>query len=160
MVHKTVLAGACLLLVGAGGGSVDAKESKAHARAMEGIAQDIAALKGDFPQLADFSPQKHGNVDRLSIEYAFRTHTPRHSGGWTAAVPSPDDDGLWFYIDLHDPASTAQIHTQPMEPSRCLNGWRVSFLILEGGATKSVRSSLAAILEKHGVKFCEEKERP
>ena len=85
-----------------------------HADAIRAIAKDIAALKDRYPQLADFDVDKHCQPDDLKISYGYRTHDPEHRGGWTAAVPNPDPDGIWFYIDFHDPKSMRQIHTQPV----------------------------------------------
>jgi hypothetical protein len=71
-------------------------------------------------------------------------------------VPNPDADGLWFHIDVHDPASTAQIHTQPMVEPLCLGRRRVSFLVLEGADAGAVGGELRAILGRHGVSRCPE----
>jgi hypothetical protein len=127
-----------------------------YAKAIQSIAAEIAVLKKEFPELKDFSPAK--NTRGLIIEYAYHTHESTHPGGWTAGVPNPDDDGLWFYIDLHEFNSMAQIHTQPMTgPSQCLGNNRVSFLILTGRSTRHVGGAIQTILEKHGVKRCDEK---
>jgi hypothetical protein len=121
---------------------------------LKAIARDIEKLKPKFPQLKDFSAQKHFVPSRAVINYSFHTHAPKHRGGWTAGVPNPDNDGLWFYIDLHDPNSTAQIHTQPLTMEFCLGGKRVSFLSLEGTDTKSVAPAIREILRKHGAHEC------
>jgi hypothetical protein len=78
---------------------------------MQAIAQDIANLRSKVPELQDFSPGK--NAKGLTINYAYHTHKAKHRGGWTAGVPNPNDDGVWFYINFHDPHSIAQIDTQP-----------------------------------------------
>ena len=125
------------------------------AKAIQSIAVEIAALKKDFPELKDFSPTK--NARGLLIDYAYHTHKATHRGGWTAGVPNPDDDGLWFYIDLHEPGSMAQIHTQPVTgPANCLGNMQVTFLILTGKDTRPVGSAIGAILKKHGVRLCDE----
>lgn len=131
----------------------------AEAKILKKVARDIEKLKSDFPQLEDFSVRKHfdSSLKRQpvpAIVYSFHTHAARHAGGWTAGVPNPDDDGVWFYIDLHDPDSTAQIHTQPVTMSLCLGDKRVSFLILEGAGTKSLDPVIREILRKHGVHEC------
>lgn len=126
-----------------------------HQATLVDVAKDIAALKAEFPQLKDFSP---ANLDRqtLSISYRFRTHEPRPGAGWTAGVPAPDVDGVWFHLDFHDPGSTAQIHTQPAEAGsgECIGGMKVSFLIREGAQTPSLNGPIWRILRKHGVKRC------
>jgi hypothetical protein len=122
-----------------------------YARAMCDIAHDIAVLKHGFPQLAEFKPQA---LDGLKITYAFRTHPAPHSGGWTSGVPNPDNDGVWFYIDMHDADSTAEIHTQPMTVDQCIGDKRVSFLILEGDATRSLSGEIEKILRNHGIGRC------
>src|SRR5437016_7607018 len=84
--------------------------------AIQAIGKDIARLKHKFPQLGEFSVSQHVHPDRLTIDYAYRTHRAEHRGGWTAGVPNPNDDGVWFFIDFHAPDSTAEIHTQPAQP--------------------------------------------
>src|SRR4051812_4843641 len=81
---------------------------------LQEVARDIATLKQQFTQLKEFSPPKHLDPDRLVINYAYRTHKALFSGGWTSAVPNPNEDGVWFYVDFHDPNSRQQIHTQPV----------------------------------------------
>jgi hypothetical protein len=71
-------------------------------------------------------------------------------------VPNPNDDGVWFYIDFHDPHSTRQIHTQPMIAKYCLGDQRLSFLILEGKKSKPVGGNIWQILQQHGVEPCSE----
>ena len=125
-----------------------------EAQALAAIARDIEGLKATYPQLAGFSL---ANVDAatLTISYAHRTHKATHAGGWTSGVPNPDDDGVWFHIDLHDADSTAQIHTQPMTGTpRCLGDKRVGFLILEGAKTTSVNGALWEVFRKAGVVEC------
>src|SRR2546430_2279464 len=92
--------------------------SKAHAdavdyaRVMQQITNDIAALRTTYPKLADFDAARAFSAAQLTLTYDFHTHAPEARGGWTSGVPNPDADGLWFYIDLHDADSTAEIHTQ------------------------------------------------
>jgi hypothetical protein len=120
------------------------------------IARDIERLQPDFPQLEAFSAARNLDAATLQITYAYRTHAARHPGGWTAGVPNPDDDGLWFLVDFHDPASTAQLHTQPMTgPALCLGDKRVAFLILEGAKARPVQGAIHAVLVRHGVVECE-----
>jgi len=126
-------------------------EPLSHADAIRAIAKDIAALKGTHPQLVDFDVEKHCHPDRLVIDYDYHTHPPRHRGGWTAGVPNPDPDGVWFYIDFHDPDSMAQIHTQPVVPERRRGDKRVMFLMLQGEKTKSLSGPIEEILARHGV---------
>lgn len=126
-------------------------EPPSHADAIRAIAADIAALKTSFPQLADFDVDKHCHPDRLMIEYGHKTHPPKHRAGWTGGVPNPDPDGVWFYIDFHDPKSTRQIHTQPVVLERRRSDKRVMFLILEGEKTKALAGHIDRILARHGV---------
>lgn len=121
------------------------------------IGKDIAALKAEYPQLTEFSVSKDVQSKELVIRYDYHTHQARHAGGWTAGVPNPDDDGIWFRIDFHDPASNLQIHTQPVLPPYCFEDKKLSFLILEGKKTKLVADAIWTIFLKHGVKYCPEK---
>lgn len=119
------------------------------------IARDIEGVKGEFPQLAEFSAERNLHAGGPSISYAYRTHKPEPRGGWTSGVPNPDEDGIWFYLDFHDPASTAEIHTQPASRGgQCLGNMKVSFLILEGTKTSRVSGAIWQILKKHGVADC------
>ena len=116
------------------------------------VSQDISKLKDRYPQLQEFSSTKHADLTELRVSYGYRTHRAERPGGWSAAVPNPDPDGIWFYIDLHDPDSKAQIHTQPVPNSHSRVGNKsVSFLILEGSKTKPVAGEIAAILKRHGA---------
>jgi hypothetical protein len=124
----------------------------AYPKAIQAFAQGIEALKKDFPQLQEFSATKHCQSASLTISYEFKTHPPERTGGWTSGVPSPDPDGIWFYIDLHDPDSTLQIDAQPLAGERlCFGKKRVQVLILEGARTKSVAGPIHTILRKLGV---------
>lgn len=126
-----------------------------YAGMIKTMAQRIEALKPFYPQLQQFSVTANVNPERLIIDYEFHTHQPSRAGGWTDGVPHPDNDGIWFYIDLHDADSMAQIHTQPITGTpMCLGNKRVTFLILEGAKTKSISSALWQILREHGAKEC------
>lgn len=125
-----------------------------YARVLRDVAHDIAALKSEYPQLADFDPAAGSNSEAAKISYQFHTHAAPRSGGWTSGVPNPDSDGLWFYIDFHDADSTLQIHTQPITAVQCLGEKRVSFLIMEGDATRRVEGAIEKILRDHGVGRC------
>ena len=116
------------------------------------VARDIAALKDQFPQLAEFSADKT-DVDDFRISYDYHTHAPTHRGGWTSGVPNPDQDGVWFHLDFHDPDSMAQIHTQPVVPMGRLGTKVVMLLILEGRKTKPLAGKLWEILRLYGVKL-------
>jgi hypothetical protein len=118
------------------------------------VSEDLATLESEYPQLAEYSVPKASDVEKLTISYGFHTHRAEHPGGWTAGVPNPDPDGLWFYIDLHDPSSRAQIHTQPGTAPICFGSNRVSFLILEGSRTKPVAQAIWEILQRGGAKAC------
>ena len=116
------------------------------------VARDIESLKPRYPQLQNFSLEKHVDPKNLWIDYAFHTRQAQHKGGWTSGVPNPEPDGIWFYIDLHDSNSTAQIHTQPIIPDYGrIDGKIVWFLILEGAATKSIAQDIALIFKRHGA---------
>ena len=114
--------------------------------ALQKMAAEIEHLKREFPQLEQFSATLNTDRARLVIQYAFHTHRAERRGGWTAGVPNPDDDGTWFYIDLHDAASTAQIDTQPSMLPMCFGRMRATFLILEGERTKPLAERLGTIL--------------
>ncbi len=115
--------------------------------------EEISELKNTYPQLKEFSIHKHADIENLKVDYAYHTHKPEHSGGWTSGVPNPDSDGIWFYIDLHDKDSTAQIHTQPITGiSLRVGDKRVCFLILEGTETKSLGDKILSILKANGAK--------
>jgi hypothetical protein len=127
-----------------------------YRRSIEGIAHDIERLKDSYPQLKDFSVAENLKADKHRISYGYHTHKPTGRGGWTPSVPNPDEDGMWFYIDFHDRASTLQIHTQPVAVPYCVGAMRLSFLSLEGTKTKSVEGAIWNILKKHGATRCDQ----
>ena len=126
-----------------------------YAAIIKVVASDIAGLRTEFPQLRDFSATQNVMFDRLAIDYAYHTHRYNGpSGGWVAHAPNPDDDGLWLYIDFHEPDSTAQIHTQPVTPAICFGEKRATFLLLEGKQTRPLGARIKAILDARGVTPC------
>ena len=117
------------------------------------VSEEILKLKETYPQLREFTVDKHTDVQRLRIDYSYHTHKPEHIGGWTSGVPNPDPDGVWFYIDLHNEDSNAQIHTQPISGSSLQFGnKKICFLILEGETTKSLSKEISSILKRSGAK--------
>ena len=129
-----------------------ADEPQYHAF-IKSIAEDITVLKKTHPQLKEFSADKHVDIENLRIDYGYHTYEPERTGGWTSGVPNPNPDGVWFYIDLHEKDSTAQIHTQPItSPSLQFGDKQVGFLILEGAETPSIADELISILDQHGAK--------
>jgi hypothetical protein len=126
----------------------------ADADVLRAVARDLEALGSEFPQLREFSSTAQFDTRSMRIGYSFRTHAPPKTGGWTSGVPEPDDDGVWFSIDIHDPASTLQLHTQPMTTALCLGDKRVSFLLREGRKTKSLYGPIWKVLAHHGVREC------
>jgi hypothetical protein len=125
-----------------------------YPKLIENVAREIAGLKNDFPQLRGFSSIDNVDIDNLRISYAYHTHEPERTGGWTSGVPHPDADGIWFDIDLHDARSTAEMHTQPISASMCLGDKKVMFLILEGADTRSANAALWKILRRNGAHEC------
>ena len=121
---------------------------------LRAVAADIEKLKGDFPQLRDFSAATHLRAEPPGIGYAFHTHAPARTGGWTSGVPHPDADGVWFHVDLHSPGSALQLHQQPVTAALCLGESRVSFLILEGQETRSLQGAIWSALAKQGAREC------
>jgi hypothetical protein len=116
------------------------------------VSEEISKLKETYPQLKEFSIDKHADIENLKVSYSYHTHKSKRSGGWTSGVPNPDPDGIWFYIDLHDKGSTAQIHTQPITGTSLRVGNKsVCFLILEGKTTKSVAGKISSILKQNGA---------
>jgi hypothetical protein len=117
------------------------------------IAGDIELLRRQYPQLAEYRA-----VDALrrdcTIDFGWHTHRAAQTGGWSAGVPTPDADGIWFYIGIYDPNgpdAQSQINTQPVVPNWWLGDRKVTFLLLEGAHTHSVASELHAILEHRGM---------
>jgi hypothetical protein len=131
--------------------------------ALQAVARDIAALKSQFPQLRAFSADTHFRAEDLVVDYAYRTYRPqpqvgRPFGGWSVQVPNPYADGVWFYINFHDPDLALQIDTQPaMVPMLCFDRMRFTFLILEGKETKPLDGPIRAILTPHGARRCGER---
>jgi hypothetical protein len=118
------------------------------------IASDIEALRARHPKLAEFRADR--NRQDCTIRYQHRCGPPTGGGGWTGAVPSPQPDGVWFYVSLWDPndpgAANLQIHTQPVLPDWRIGARRVTFLIRDGQRPPKVADDLMAILAKHGMR--------
>jgi hypothetical protein len=154
LVALLVLLLACLVP----GGRITAAQQD-YLNVLQAVARDIAGLRGEFPQLKEFSPAVNVNPKGIAgpaIDYGYHTHRAKQAGGWTSGVPNPNDDGVWFWIDVHDADTRAQIDTQPMTGAAlCLDDKRVQFLILEGKKTKSVGGRIWAILKDHGVAPCD-----
>lgn len=119
--------------------------------ALERITAGIEGLKSDYPQLSDFTAETHYEPARLVIRYGYKTHKAPGGGGWTSGVPHPDDEGVWFYIDIHDPASTAQVHRQPIVQRYRFLDQEVMFLMLEGRKTESLHGAIVQIFVRNGV---------
>lgn len=120
------------------------------------IAHDLEELRASCPNLADFDVARHADVTTARIEYGHHTHTSTRRGGWASAVPNPDPDGVWLYIDVHDATSSAQIHTQPVVPMNDLGGGkRLMMLLLEGSSAPPCAAKIRAILDHRsaGVRF-------
>jgi hypothetical protein len=133
------------------GGGVASQHADVFVEAIRSIGRSIAALKPIYPQLADFDVERNVSPDHLWITYKYRTTRSKRPGGWTAQVPNPESDGVWFYVDFHDHDSTSQIHTQPFTGRFAFRDKSVSFLILEGPRTKSLQPAIWKILRQHGV---------
>lgn len=143
--------------------TASARSPRDYAAIMAAVAADIAALKAEFPQLVEFSPES--NLDRRDrerpvIDYAYHAYHPqpqegRRFGGWSSYVPNPDADGVWFYIAFYDRESALQIDTQPaVWHPLCLGRKHITFLILDGKKTASPAGPINAILRRHGAKGC------
>ena len=146
---------AALLCAGTALFAAPALASSPDAATLALIAQGIEDQKERYPQLREFSVRANADLVALTISYGYRTHKARHAGGWTAGVPNPGEDGVWFNIDFHDAASTLQIHTQPaLGVAHCLGHMRVGFLILEGSRTASVNGAIWQVLKRYGVAEC------
>ncbi len=113
---------------------------------------EITMLKKTYPQLKKFSIDEHVDIENLRIDYSYHTHESDRGVGWTSGVPHPYSDGIWFYIDLHDKNSSAQIHTQPVTGISFKFGKKnICFLILEGSETKSISDDIISIFKQNGA---------
>lgn len=135
-----------LLLTGASAMSADNVD---YLKIIKAIAIDIEKLKDEYPQLSEYTMMTALNEEQMTIEYAYRTHQPQGFGGWTSRVPNPNEDGIWFYLDIHDSDSTRQIHTQPIVPTIKVGNKVCMLLLLEGKQTKSVHHIFWEIINKH-----------
>ena len=118
------------------------------------VASHIAGFRSEFPQLRDFSATQNVLFGKLAIDYAYHASLRRPVGRMGGARAESDDDGVWLYIDFHDPDSAAQIHTQPVAPAICFGEKRATFLLLEGKQTKPLGERIKAILDARGVRSC------
>jgi hypothetical protein len=127
------------------------RRDPAYESTLRAVAEAIEALKPEYPQLEEFSAARSFNAPHLNITYDYRVGPPPRTGGWTGGMPSPKDDGVMLYIDLHDPKSEQQLHTQPRVPLFRFKNKAVMLLMLEGRGTKSLRRAIVRIFEDHGV---------
>lgn len=134
-------------------GSFARAEEMNYSQIITEIGRDLAALVQDHPLFQDFSCTKHVHPRALRIDYAFRTHDDPKKKGWLKGVPNPDPDGIWLYIDFHDPDSQAQLHTQPVVPRASIGAKEVLFLLFQGQGTDSLELRIRNILEAHGIRF-------
>jgi hypothetical protein len=117
------------------------------------IADDIERIRSEYPQLVEFRAATALRGD-CTMSYEHHTHRATTRGGWSAGVPHPDPDGIWFYIGIYDPAgpeAMSQIHTQPVVPDWWIRDRKVMVLVLEGDQTKRAGQALLAILQRHGM---------
>lgn len=115
------------------------------------IASDIEKLTRQYAQLANYRAVDQAEC---TIRFAHKTHRSTARGGWSAGVPQPDPDGIWFYIGIYDPRgpeAQAQIHMQPVVPDWWIGSRKVMFLILEGDKTTPAAGAIMKILERHGL---------
>jgi hypothetical protein len=120
------------------------------AEVIAAIAREIAQLKPGCPQLVELDPDKHVEPSLARLQYGYHTHRSTRRGGWTSGVPNPDPDGVWLYVDIHDPSSMSQIHTQPAVPMLDVGGKRLMMLLLEGEGVPSCAGKIWAILGRYG----------
>ena len=105
--------------------------------------------------LSKFDTEQNVDLNALSIEYAHNTERSKINAGWRAGVPAPQENGVWFYVDLHDVDSTKQLHTQPLSAGPyCYAEKLVAVLILQGAKTKPFSKPLMEILHRNGVRPC------
>lgn len=117
------------------------------------IAADLEALRPQFPALVEY---RADTAQRRVcwIEYGWHTHKAAQTGGWSAGVPSPDRDGVWFYIGIYDPngpEASSQINTQPMTPNWWVGDRKVMYLMLVGDDVHGLGDQVMAVLTKHGL---------
>ena len=129
----------------------DTLAAMSEAEVLCSIADDIAALRPRYPQLAGFRTAKHCDPQQLEIGYQHHCDPPRGGAGWRGATPDPRPDGIWLHIDFHEPDSMAQIHTQPVVVRRTFRKLDVMVLMVEGQDVPSVSVEIQAILDRHGV---------
>src|SRR5215471_7809262 len=160
---KAIIVLLCVAFSCAGQSGTPDTAPASQVKIINAIGQDIANLKAKFPQLREFSVSNNVLSQRLIISYEYHTHIYQIGGSsrsnpWTGsrarAWPEPDDDGVWFYIDFHDPASGSRYDTQPGDPQDCFEDKKVQFSILQGKKTNPVADEIRKILEQHGVKPC------
>ena len=117
------------------------------------IAADLETLRPQFPALVEYRADT-AQQRPCWISYGWHTHRSTSTGGWTAGVPNPDRDGVWFYIGIYDPKgpeASAQINTQPMTPNWWIGDRKVMYLVLAGDGVHGLEERVMAVLTKHGL---------
>jgi hypothetical protein len=121
------------------------------------IASDIELLRARFPQLVEYRTAAAMHRDCV-IEYGWHIGRPTgRGGGWTAQVPDPERDGVWFYVGLYDPngpEANDQINSQPIMPADWRIGARkVTLLVVEGADTHGIGAAVIEVLRRHGMRL-------
>jgi hypothetical protein len=130
-------------------GHIETGADRVAKETLAAIIGDIDALKSRCPQLAAFDRHRDTSSEGLYVSYDFHTHRPEHLAGWRGGVPEPDDDGVWLYIDLHDPSSRAQLHTQPSRlPTYRVAGRVLLFIMMEGQRVARCEPAVRAAVER------------
>jgi hypothetical protein len=71
------------------------------------------------------------------------------------AARVPEEDGLWFHIDIYSVDGHGPKDAEPVILKMCFGPKkRVQFLVLEGPKANPVSATLFSILRSHGVKPC------
>lgn len=126
-----------------------------YPQTLKEISWDIQGLKDKYDQMRDFSTNKNADLLNLKITYEYSTHESPKTGGWSSGTPLPNDDGVWFYFDIHDSDSNNEIINQPVSAvPMCLGSKHIQFLLLEGSKVKSLQTPIWNILRRHGVVEC------
>ena len=117
------------------------------------IAADLELLRPEFPALVELRASTAMKRDCV-IEYGWHVGAPAGHGGWSAQVPRPERDGVWFYVGLYDPhgaEANDQINTQPALPTWWVGTRKVTFLISEGERARGIGDAILEVLRRHGM---------
>lgn len=108
-------------------------EAEAAEIACATIARDLIALRRRYRALASMRAVVEDGECTFSL--AYHVGAPAGGAGYAGGIPVPQDDGVWFHLELYDPTgpnAMSQVNSQPVLPPWWIGARRVTWLARSG----------------------------